>query len=286
MSMNGADARSSHNKSATLSAMLIPRAIHRGLGSDIRNTNRALIMPPNSAMPVTSMRRAISSSGRRCSGSSFGIHAIVSSRAMTVMGMLNRNVDRQPKASTNTPPMGGPIATVTEAAMDSPPRTPPGGSLRPADIARRRMITIAAGYPAEVPIPISARAAVITGIACPTPPIVPPRSTRTMPASSTRRGPNSSASFPAAGCAIELARYSAETRIAVRPTGTPSACAMGTSAVAISELLIGLSVAVTYSGVTKRQANARFGRSTPQVTAMPAVSVPAEVVIDPPSALA
>jgi len=36
------------------------------------------------------------------------------------------------------------------------------------------------------------------------------------------------------------------------PTGTFSACAMGTNAVAISELLIGLSIAATYSGLTKR----------------------------------
>jgi hypothetical protein len=42
----------------------------------------------------------------------------------------------------------------------------------------------------------------------------------------------------------------------VRPTDTLIAWAMGTSAVAISELLIGLSVELTNSGVTNRHENA------------------------------
>jgi hypothetical protein len=43
----------------------------------------------------------------------------------------------------------------------------------------------------------------------------------------TRRGPNSSASLPAVGCAIAHAMYNEETRIDVRPTGTCKAAAIG-----------------------------------------------------------
>ena len=107
-----------------------------------------------------------------------------------------------------------------------------------------------------------------------------------MPANSTRRGPNCSATLPAAGCAIALARYSADTRIAVCPTGTFSACAMGTNAVAISELLIGLSVEATYSGLTKRHENAPSCRSTPNVVALQEGLVLVRNVIDLRSLLA
>jgi hypothetical protein len=157
-------------------------------------------------MPLMSMRLAISRSGRRCSGSSLGTHAIVSSKAVAVIGMLTRKVERQPRRSTSTPPMGGPTATVTVPAMVRPPSTRPGGSLIPARIVRRRMITIAVGYPAEVPIPIRTRATASVGMSCATPPMTPPRSTNRMPTINTRRGPNSSASLPAVGWAIELAR--------------------------------------------------------------------------------
>ena len=74
----------------------------------------------------------------------------------------------------------------------------------------------------------------------------------------TRRGPNSSDSLPAVGCAIELARYSAETRTVVLPTGTCIAAAIGTRAVAISELLTGLREEPSSIGVTNRQENAFF----------------------------
>ena len=183
--MNGVTARSSHNTSATHNVMAVQRAIHCVLGSATRNISRALIAAPNSTMPPASMRLAISRAVGRWSRSSLGTHAIVSNRAMTAAGILTRNVERQPKASTSTPPMGRPTATVTVPAIDSPPSTRPGGSLSPAHMARRRMITIAAGYPAEVPIPISTRATAATGMSCATPPMIPPRSTRRMPANST-----------------------------------------------------------------------------------------------------
>src|ERR1700734_3048116 len=77
-----------------------------------------------------------------------------------------------------------------------------------------------------------------------------------MPARNTRRGPNSSDSFPAVGWAIELARYSAATSTAIRPTDTCIAAAIGTSAVAISELLTGLSADPMNSGVVNRHENA------------------------------
>jgi hypothetical protein len=56
----------------------------------------------------------------------------------------------------------------------------------------------------------------------------------------------------------------------VRPTDTLIACAMGTSAVAISELLIGLSVELMNSGVTNRHENASRCRRAPDSVAMPA----------------
>src|SRR5580693_10036738 len=80
-----------------------------------------------------------------------------------------------------------------------------------------------------------------------------------MPDRNTRRGPNSSDSFPAVGWAIELARYSAETRTAVRPTDTCMAAAIGTRAVAISELLTGFSDEPRNIGVTNRQEKASAG---------------------------
>jgi hypothetical protein len=77
-----------------------------------------------------------------------------------------------------------------------------------------------------------------------------------MPARNTRRGPNSSDSLPAVGWAIALARYSAETRTAVRPTETWTAAAIGTRAVAIRELLTGLSADPMNRGATNRHENA------------------------------
>ena len=206
MSMNGMAVRSSHTMSATHKATATARAIQCGLGNESRNTSPALMVPANSTTPLTSMRLAIACSGRRCSGASLGTHILVSSSAMTVTGMLTRNVERQPRKFTSTPPMGGPTAIVTVPAIDRPPSTPPGGSLKPATVARRRMIIIAVGYPAEVPIPIRTRATATVGMSCPTPPMIPPRSTSEMPPTSTRRGPNGSASLPAVGWAIELAR--------------------------------------------------------------------------------
>jgi len=68
----------------------------------------------------------------------------------------------------------------------------------------------------------------------------------------------------------KISAQSADTKLAVRPTDTPSACAMGTSAVAISELFTGLSVELTNSGVTNRHENASPCRPAPDSTAAPA----------------
>jgi hypothetical protein len=61
---------------------------------------------------------------------------------------------------------------------------------------------------------------------------------------------------------------------------------MGTNAVAISELLIGLSVEATYSGLTKRHENAPSCRSTPNVVALQEGLVLVRNVIDLRSLLA
>jgi hypothetical protein len=99
-----------------------------------------------------------------------------------------------------------------------------------------------------------------------------------MPARKTRRGPSSSASRPAAGWAIALVRYRQEIKIAVWPTGTCTAAAIETSAVAITELLIGFSAAPSSIGDTKRGPNARSagGRSLARLSAA-AVLVPASL---------
>jgi hypothetical protein len=76
-----------------------------------------------------------------------------------------------------------------------------------------------------------------------------------MPARNTRRGPNTSAALPAVGCAIALARYKAVTSAAVCPIETPSPWAIGTRAVAISELLMGLSAEPMNNGVLNRHEN-------------------------------
>jgi hypothetical protein len=61
-----------------------------------------------------------------------------------------------------------------------------------------------------------------------------------IPVRNSRRGPNSSQSLPAVGWAIALAKYRLETRTAIRPRrGTQPRSE--TSAVAISDLLTGLS---------------------------------------------
>src|ERR1700760_803341 len=90
------------------------------------------------------------------------------------------------------------------------------------------------------------------------PPTRPPASTSRMPARNTRRGPNTSATLPAVGWAIAAARYRADTSAAVWPTDTWTADAIGTSAVAISELLLGFRADPTNSGAVNRQAN-RWG---------------------------
>src|ERR1700761_9487564 len=84
--------------------------------------------------------------------------------------------------------------------------------------------------------------------------------TSPMPARNTRRGPNTSAALPAVGCAIALARYSAVTSAAVWPIDTPSPCAIGNRAVAISELLIGLRAEPMNRGVVNRHENGCSGR--------------------------
>ena len=171
-------------------------------------------------------------------------------------GTLTRNVARHAHAPTSTPPKGSPRAAVAAPAICSPPSTPPGGLSSPACSARRRISSIADGYPAEVPTPIRTRAAISVVRFWPTPPTTPPASTSPIPARNTRRGPNSSDSFPAVGWAIELARYNAETSTAIRPTDTCIAAAIGTSAVAISELLTGLSADPMNSGVVNRHEKA------------------------------
>lgn len=87
-----------------------------------------------------------------------------------------------------------------------------------------------------------------------------------MPARNTRRGPNTSATFPAVGWAMALARYSAVTSAAVWPTGTCTPAAIGTSAVAIRELLMGFRAEPMNSGVVNRHENG-FAPGSPSVTA-------------------
>jgi hypothetical protein len=76
-----------------------------------------------------------------------------------------------------------------------------------------------------------------------------------MPDRKTRRGPNTSAALPAVGWAVVLARYKAATRAAVWPIWMPKSLAIGSSAVAMSELLTGLRAEPTNKGVVKRQEN-------------------------------
>src|SRR5580704_3013130 len=80
---------------------------------------------------------------------------------------------------------------------------------------------------------------------------------RANPAKKTRRGPSTSAALPAVGCAMAVARYSAVTSAAVCPTGTPIPRAIGSRAVAISELLTGLRAEPIYSGVVNCHGNGR-----------------------------
>src|SRR5262245_43539863 len=97
----------------------------------------------------------------------------------------------------------------------------------------------------------------------PSPPTSPPTATARTPVRKTRRGPKTSAALPAVGCATALARYNAVTSAAVCPTGTPTPWAIGTSAVAISELLTGLSAEPRNSGVVNRHVKARPGAMLP-----------------------
>ena len=97
-------------------------------------------------------------------------------------------------------------------------------------------------------MPIRARAITRIVRLCANPPTRPPASTSVIPVRNTRRGPNSSASFPNVGWAIALAKYNTDTNATVRPTDTCTPRAMGTSAVAIRELLIGLSADPGTSG--------------------------------------
>src|SRR5579875_4099703 len=104
---------------------------------------------------------------------------------------------------------------------------------------------------------MSTRLTMRTGRVPANPPTRPPARTSTIPARNTRRGPNTSATLPDVGWAIALARYRADTSAAVCPTGTPAAAAIGTSAVAISELLIGLSADPMNSGAVNCQGKTR-----------------------------
>jgi hypothetical protein len=77
--------------------------------------------------------------------------------------------------------------------------------------------------------------------------------------------------LPAVGWAVALAKYRLGTRTAVRPAETWNAAAIGTSAVAISELLIGLSDDPMNSGVTNRHENASLVVSAVAVRVSPRV---------------
>jgi hypothetical protein len=79
----------------------------------------------------------------------------------------------------------------------------------------------------------------------------------------TRRGPNTSAALPAVGCAIAVARYSAVTSAAVCPIGTPIPRAIGSRAVAISELLMGLRADPMNSGVVNCHGNGALAGARP-----------------------
>ena len=68
-------------------------------------------------------------------------------------------------------------------------------------------------------MPMITRATINVGRLWATPPSRPPASTAMAPLRNTRRGPNSTASLPAVGCATALARYNAATSTEVRPTG-------------------------------------------------------------------
>jgi hypothetical protein len=125
---------------------------------------------------------------------------------MRATGTLTKNTDRQPNPPTRRPPTGSPRVAVAVPAIIRPPSTPPGGLSSPAPAARLRIRSIAVGYAQEVPRPISTRltSSVIRSPA--NPPISPPTPTMMIPARKTRRGPKTSAAFPAVGCAIAVAR--------------------------------------------------------------------------------
>ena len=192
-------------------------------------------------MPPRSRREARSREPQRAVKRPVGLHpGERATNAISANGTLTKKTDRQPSAPTRTPPTGSPRDAVAIPAICRPPSTPPGGLPSPASRARWRISSIAVGYAQEVPRPISTRLASSVSRSCANPPASPPTPTRMIPARKTRRGPSTSAALPAVGCAIAVARYSAVTSAAVCPTGTPIPCAIGSRAVAISELLTGL----------------------------------------------
>src|ERR1700761_5351281 len=88
-----------------------------------------------------------------------------------------------------------------------------------------------------------------------TQPTAPPTATMIMPARNTRRAPSRPASLPIVGWATALARESPETRGAGAPMPTCRLVPMPVSAVAMIELLTGLSADPHISGARNRQPN-------------------------------
>src|SRR5262249_10201550 len=78
-----------------------------------------------------------------------------------------------------------------------------------------------------------------------------------------------------------LARYSAVTRAAVCPMGTPMPRAIGTRAVAISELLTGLRADPRNNGVVNRHENGRpcLGPASPTVLLAATLPAAAEELV-------
>ena len=118
--------------------------IQSGLGSENRNISRAVMATANPAMPTASIRAAMSRARRGPRAGVVEIHRRVAARATRATGTLTKKTARQPSAPTSTPPRGSPSEAVAIPAICRPPSTPPGGVPRPgrtpADQQHRRRI--------------------------------------------------------------------------------------------------------------------------------------------------
>ena len=208
---------------------------------------------------IASAKRATPSRERRLTrtfeGGSGGSQRSAMTSPTATSGTLSAKIPCQPTVPTRMPPRTGPSAATTDETM---PRIASATAGASPSGSRFRKMARPDGYAVDVPNAIATRQRtriVKVGAKMPSAPESP---TTTSPDTKVRLGPNRSANRPMRGIAIAAARKKPEMSQVEVLVPAPKAAAMGTSATAIIDELIGLRVVPVATAVIRRA----LGRGT------------------------